>query len=139
MKNLYTSTLLFFVFTAIHAQDITLQLDKYLSKPNTFNGTALVVHHGKVLLHKGYGHMNKVQSNLNDTATIYRIGSITKPFTATVIMKLVENGLLNVDDKLSKYLPNYPEGESITIAQLLSHNSGVKEYLAVKGIQDLAD
>jgi CubicO group peptidase (beta-lactamase class C family) len=139
MKKLCSTFSLIILFFYVQAQDISKKLDLYLSKPGTFNGTALVVYKGNVLLFKGYGYKNKDQGTLNDTSTIFRIGSLSKPFTATVIMYLDERGLLNVHDPVSKYIPGYPQGDSISIEQLLIHNSGIKEYLGVKAIQQLPD
>lgn len=58
-----------------------------------------------------------------------RIGSITKTFTATVILQLVDEGKLTLDDKLSKYFPNYPNSENITIKEILNMTSGIPDYL----------
>ena len=60
--------------------------------------------------------------------SIFQIGSITKQFTATVILKLQEENKLKVTDKLSQYFPDYPKGDSITIEQLLTHTSGIYSY-----------
>jgi CubicO group peptidase (beta-lactamase class C family) len=139
MKKLYSTCHLVILFFYVHAQDISQKLDHYLSRPGTFNGSALVVYKGSILLYKGYGYKNKTLNTLNDTATIFRIGSLSKPFTATVIMRLEQDGLLSLNDPVSKYIPGYPEGDSISIEQLLTHHSGVKEYLAVKAIQKLPD
>ena len=139
MKQLFNTFSLALLFFCAKAQDISQRIDKYLSKSGTFNGTALVVYKGQVLLHKGYGYKNIIQETFNDTTTIFRIGSLSKPFTATVIMRLEQDGRLSVQDPLSKYIPDYPEGDSITIEQLLTHHSGIKEYLAVKAIQELPD
>lgn len=141
MNKLLSTVSLVTLFLGVRAQaqEISLKLDKYLSKPGTFNGTALVVYKGNVILYKGYGYKNKIQGTFNDTVAIFRIGSLSKPFTATVIMRLEQDGRLRVQDPVSKYLPDYPEGDSITIEQLLIHHSGVKEYLAVKAIQQLPD
>jgi CubicO group peptidase (beta-lactamase class C family) len=93
-----------------------------------FNGTVLVSHKGKILLDKGYGLRNAGDKTPNDQHSVYQIGSITKQFTATVIMKLQEEKKLNVSDKLSKYFPGYPKGDSITIEHLLTHTSGIYSY-----------
>jgi CubicO group peptidase (beta-lactamase class C family) len=139
MKKLYAFICLLFLFVYGWAQDITKRLDTYLSKPGVFNGAALVVYKGNVILNKGYGYKDKQKGLLNDSMTIFRIGSLSKPFTAIVVLHLEEKGLLRVQDKLSKFLPDYPGGDSITIEQLLIHRSGVKEYLAVKAVQQLPD
>lgn len=141
MANYITALFLLCSCTSF-SQSIDQQLDSYLSKPikkKNFNGTALVVHQGRILLHKGYGFRNATAHALNDTATIYRIGSVSKPFTAAAILQLAEAGKLSLSDTIGKFLPGYPHGGSITVEQLLTHSSGVKEYLAIKAIQELPD
>src|SRR5690606_30536523 len=58
----------------------------------------------------------------------FRIGSVTKQFTAAAILKLQEEGKLSVDDKLSKYFPDFPRGDEVTLHHLLTHTSGIKSY-----------
>ncbi|RPD39226.1 serine hydrolase domain-containing protein [Chitinophaga barathri] len=98
------------------------------AKLNQFNGTALVASHGKIILQKEYGWRNVVQQAPNDENSIYQAASITKTFTGTLVMKLAEMKKLSLEDKLSKYYPGYPKGDSITIAHLLSHTSGIYNY-----------
>jgi CubicO group peptidase (beta-lactamase class C family) len=93
-----------------------------------FNGSVLVAKNGTVLLNKGYGWRNAADKTSNSEQTIYQLGSITKQFTAAVILKLQEEKKLSVSDKLSKYFPGYPKGDSITIEQLLTHTSGITNY-----------
>ena len=141
-QKFFTGILCLLISLVANAQGITEQLDHYLSttrKKNNFNGTALVVYKGNVLLHKGYGFRNVTAKTLNDTATIYRIGSLSKPFTAAAILQLIEKRALGLKDHIRTFLPSYPRGDSITIEQLLMHSSGVKEYLAIKAIQQLPD
>ncbi|MBO9154584.1 serine hydrolase domain-containing protein [Chitinophaga sp. GCM10012297] len=95
---------------------------------NNFNGTALVALHGKIILQKGYGWRNIEKHIPNDINSIYQAASVTKTFTGTLVMKLAELKKLSLEDKLSKYYPDYPGGDSITIAQLLSHTSGIFNY-----------
>jgi D-alanyl-D-alanine carboxypeptidase len=83
---------------------------------------------GKPLLVRGYGSVNlelKVPTG-NDNA--FRVGSVTKQFTAAALMKLQEEGKLSVDDKLSKYFPNFPRAADISLAQMLHHTSGIHNY-----------
>jgi len=61
--------------------------------------------------------------------TTVRIGSITKQFTASAILKLQEEGKLSVDDKLAKYIPDFPRGDQVTLRELLDHTSGIHDYL----------
>lgn len=93
-----------------------------------FTGTVLVAKQGKIILHKGYGFKNAETQMPNSINTIYQIASLAKQFTAAVVLKLQEQGKLSVQDKLSKYYPDYPHGDKITIHHLLSHTSGVYNY-----------
>src|SRR5687768_14053386 len=107
MHSIFTLLICLSVSCSAFAQALTTKLDNYLSRPakkKHFNGTALVVHHGEILLHKGYGYKNAVAKTLNDTGTIYRIGSLSKPFTAAVILQLAEAGRLSLTDPIGKYL-----------------------------------
>jgi len=83
---------------------------------------------GKILLDKGYGFRNANDKIPNDPTSIFQLGSITKQFTSAIILKLQDEKKLSVQDKLSKYFPKYPKGDSITIEQLLSHTSGIYNY-----------
>jgi len=98
------------------------------AKLNRFNGSALVARNGVILLNKGYGYRNAENKVLNTEQSIFQLGSITKQFTAAVILKLQEEKKLSISDKLSKYFPEYPKGDSITIQQLLTHTSGIYNY-----------
>ena len=83
---------------------------------------------GKVLLDKGYGYRDAATGVLNDEHSIFQLGSVTKQFTSAVILKLQEEHKLSVSDKLSKYFPAYPKGDSITIKELLTHTAGIYNY-----------
>lgn len=125
---LFSTTVLFFTS---FGQDKAEKLDELLRAYNNqsrFNGSVLIIKDGKTLLDKGYGFSNVEENIPNKTNTIFQIGSITKQFTAAVILKLQEENKINVDDKLSKYFPGYPNGDSITIEHLLTHTSGIYSY-----------
>jgi CubicO group peptidase (beta-lactamase class C family) len=98
------------------------------TKGHRFNGAALVAENGTILLDKGYGWQDQMAKTPNTAQSIFQLGSITKQFTSAVVLKLQEEKKLNVKDKLSKYFPAYPKGDSITIEQLLTHTSGVYNY-----------
>jgi CubicO group peptidase (beta-lactamase class C family) len=98
------------------------------SHTNQFNGTVLISQGEKLLLNKGYGFKSIKDSVMNTPETIFQIGSLTKQFTAAAILKLQEDGKLKVQDKVSKYFPGYPKGDSITIEHLLTHTSGIYNY-----------
>ena len=85
-----------------------------------------------VVLARGYG-LADVELDVSATAeTVYRIGSITKQFTSTAIMQLVEWGQISLDDEITKFLPDYPtQGHRVTIHHLLTHTSGIKSYTGI--------
>ncbi len=96
-----------------------------------FNGAVLVSHKGEVIFKKGFGYAILEWDVPNQTDTKFRIASITKPFTALLIMQLVAEGKLDVHEPISTYLPDYSKsnGDKITLHHLLSHTSGtIRDY-----------
>jgi CubicO group peptidase (beta-lactamase class C family) len=92
--------------------------------------TVLVAQDGKLLFSHGYGWADREQKTAAAPDTCFRIGSVTKQFTAAAILKLAGEGKLSVDDHLAKYFPDYPGGEGITLRQMLTHTSGLHNYTA---------
>lgn len=88
-------------------------------------GSVLIARHGEVLLAKGYGLANREDSIPNSAATRFRLGSVSKQFTAAAILILEQQGLLSTEDPVSKFYPDYPNGDKITIHHLLTHTSGI--------------
>jgi CubicO group peptidase (beta-lactamase class C family) len=114
-----------------HAQTKTENINELLRTYHAlgqFNGNALVLEGGKVILQSGYGYQNVDDKTLHYPKTIFQIGSVTKQFTATIILKLAQQGKLKLTDKLSKYYPAFIKADSISIHHLLSHTSGVYNY-----------
>jgi CubicO group peptidase (beta-lactamase class C family) len=105
------------------------------NKYRIFNGSVLVAEKGKVIYKKGFGLANMEWNIPNTPETRFRLGSITKQFTATLILQLVEQGKLKLDGKLSDYLPDYRKdvGEKVTLHQLLNHTSGIPSYTSLPG------
>jgi D-alanyl-D-alanine carboxypeptidase len=99
-------------------------------KEQSIPGVSIAVARGgRTLVAKGYGLANVELDVKTSPSTVYRIGSLTKQFTAAAVMRLVEAGRLSLDDPIEKYLPDYPvEGRRITIRHLLTHTSGIKSY-----------
>ncbi len=97
-------------------------------KVKDFNGTVLVMQKGKEIYKKAFGMADREWNVPNTVDTKFRIGSVTKQFTAACILQLAEHGKLSTDDKLTKYIPEYPKGDSITIHMLLNHTSGITNY-----------
>jgi len=95
----------------------------------SFMGTVLVVKDGKTLINSGYGSADLEWNVPDSPATKFRLGSVTKQFTAASILLLQERGKLNIDDPVSKYLPDAPAAWSkITIYNLLTHTSGIPSF-----------
>jgi CubicO group peptidase (beta-lactamase class C family) len=121
--------------------NITEKINSYLIsavEANKFNGVALIAQEGKVIFHKAYGWRNFETHSYNDTLTIFPILSITKSFTAMVILKLQEQNKLKVSDKLNKYLPAFPNADKITIENLITHTSGIFNFTDDIGEEDSA-
>ena len=74
----------------------------------------------------------------NSSATEYRIGSISKPITALIILQLNERKLLALTHTLSQYVPGIPQGDSITIENLLNHTSGIPSITSLSGFRRFA-
>ncbi len=108
--------------------DLEAKVDAYVRpylEIKGFSGAILIASKGRVLLRKGYGMANYELDAPNTPETKFHLASISKSFTAAAILILEERGLLSVSDPLSKYIPDYPEGDKITIHHLLIHTSGV--------------
>ncbi len=100
-----------------------------LIKVNDPGVAVLVAQNGKIIFEKGYGLADVARRVPVSPQTIFRIGSVTKQFTATAILKLQEEGRLSVDDKLSKYIPDFPRGDEVTLRELMNHTSGIHDYV----------
>ncbi len=100
---------------------------------NAFMGTVLVVDGDRVLLNKGYGMADLEWGNANAPEVKFRLGSLTKQFTATLVLLLQQDGKLKIEDPVSKYLPDAPKTwEKITLAELLGHTSGIPSFTGMK-------
>lgn len=116
--------------------DVAGALDEVMSKayPADEPGAAvIVVRDGKTLLRKGYGMADMELGVRVEPDMVFRLGSITKQFTAVAIMMLAEQGKLALTDDVTKFLPDYPTGgKAITVEHLLTHTSGIKSYTSMK-------
>lgn len=94
----------------------------------------LVMDDGKIVYAAGRGLADVAGKKAISPDTVFRLGSITKQFTAALVLQLVEEGKLSLADPLSKFLPDYPApGASATVAQLLNHTSGIPSYTGIPG------
>jgi CubicO group peptidase (beta-lactamase class C family) len=100
---------------------------------NAFMGSVLVVDGDQVLLDKAYG-MAVLEWNISNTPdTKFRLGSVTKQFTAALVLLMQQEGKLNINDPVSKYLPDTPKAwDKITVANLLGHTSGIPNFTSFK-------
>ena len=121
----------------VSSNDTCKLIDGYLSKLSNdkkFSGGLLIVKDGKKIFDKGYGWADIERKIPFTPSTLASMGSITKAFTATAIMKLVEQNKISLNDKLIKYFPDVPADKAdITIHQLLTHSSGFHEFLKQDG------
>lgn len=140
MKPLISTIFFAFAFAGsiqVIAQDIDLrdkqeQVDKLFEC--TVNGSApgatvIVIQQGQILYKKGYGLADIEQNKPNTAETVFRLGSMTKSFTAMAILQLYDKGLLQIDDYVDKYLPETSNGNKVKIKHLLTHTSGMTESL----------
>jgi CubicO group peptidase (beta-lactamase class C family) len=115
--------------TTVSNQELTARVDEYVNnlvRQNRFSGAVLLARDGKVVLSKGYGMANLEDAAPNTPQTKFRLGSITKQFTAVAILMLQERGKLNVQDSVCKYVENCPQAwQPVTIHHLLTHTSGI--------------
>jgi CubicO group peptidase (beta-lactamase class C family) len=123
---------LFCLCSLVPAQDIAEKVDEYIQahmKMGQFNGSVLVARDGKVLVSKGYGMANIELEVPNTPRTKFRLGSITKQFTAMAIAQLAERGKLSLDDLARKYVPDaHQSWDKVTIRHLLTHTSGIPSF-----------
>ncbi|WP_343630806.1 serine hydrolase domain-containing protein [Roseateles sp.] len=97
-------------------------------------GVVVLVARGDQLLYQGGRGMASIELGVPIATDMrFRIGSVTKQFASATLLKLIDQGRAKLDDPLSKYLPDYPKGEGITLRQLLNHTSGVKSYTGIRG------
>ncbi len=119
------------------AQQIAVKVDEYLNaavRLDRFSGSVLVARDGSPVVSKGYGMANYEWDIPNTPQTAFRLGSLTKQFTAMAIMILLERGKLNVGDSICKYLSDCPAvWQPITIRNLLMHTSGIPNYTSFPG------
>ncbi|MFD2824645.1 serine hydrolase domain-containing protein [Lacinutrix iliipiscaria] len=126
----------------IHSQHLEAHIDSVLvnvfKDKNGPGGVFLVAKNGKLNYRKAFGKSN-IELDVDMVPdNVFQIGSMTKQFTAIAIMMLEEQGKLNVNDVVSKFIPDYPNGNNITLHHLLTHTSGIKDFTKMKSIMSIA-
>lgn len=103
-----------------------------------FSGTVLVAREGKILYENAFGLANREWNVPNDLQTKFEIGSMTKQFTALLVLQFVNEGKISLDGHISDYLPYYRKdtGMRVSVRELLDHTSGIPDFLRVLGFLD---
>ena len=116
-----------------YAREADALIQPYI-KADAFSGTVLAAKDGKILFQKAYGLADREWNVANTLDTKFRLGSITKQFTAAAILQLAEQGKLSIDDSISKYYTDAPASwAKVTIKHLLTHMSGIPSYTDIPG------
>ncbi|WP_421418453.1 serine hydrolase [Pseudoalteromonas lipolytica] len=130
------------IFTSLaRSQDMQTEMAHFIQgfhDYKQFNGNVLVAKDGKVLFEKSYGYANFEWDIEHSEKSKFRIGSITKQFTAMLILQLAQQGKLKLDEPLATYLPDYRQdiAAKITLRQILNHTSGLSNYTQLKTFRD---
>jgi D-alanyl-D-alanine carboxypeptidase len=139
-RSRWTATLFLLALLAPDASAqpaLASQLDAVMTGvfvPDQPGAAAIVVKDGKVVYRKAIGMASMELGVPLQPDTVFRLGSITKQFTAAAVMLLVEDGKVALTDPIEKYLPGYPtQGHVITVEHLLTHTSGIQSYTSIPG------
>jgi CubicO group peptidase (beta-lactamase class C family) len=139
---LFVSLFIYGVSNEVSAQSLEARIDslilKKFSDKNGPGGTFMVAHQGKAVYQKAFGKANLELGVDMTPENVFQLGSMTKQFTAIAVLILEEQGKLNIDDPISKYIPDYPGGNKITLHHLLTHTSGIKDFTKIKSLPDIA-
>lgn len=139
IKMKLIAVLLMAAFTGkASAQSLEEKMHQYISSyqgVSAFSGVVLVSSDDSILFQRAYAMANYEWNIPNTLNTKFRIASLSKSFTAALVMQMVEQNRIRLDATISEYMPDYPSSykDSITIRQLLTHTSGIPHYDAVRG------
>ena len=125
---------------AARLREIETLLDRAVAA-DTFSGAVLIARGGTPVFKKAYGMANQEQRAANRVDTKFNLGSMNKMFTAVAVAQLAERGKLSFDDPLIKHLPDYPNPEvaaKVTVHQLLTHTSGLGNYMTSGWVENRA-
>lgn len=129
--------------TVIVEGDIARQIDNVFTasfKADEPGAAVIVVKDGKTVLRKGYGMADTEKKVPIQPGDVFRLGSMTKQFTAVAILMLEEEGKLSVKDEITRFIPDYPtQGKKITVEHLLTHTSGIKSYTDMMGFRSIVN
>ncbi|MGC4035846.1 MAG: serine hydrolase domain-containing protein [Chitinophagaceae bacterium] len=129
MKKAFLLCFISIWYLQMQAQNTVERLDSLFTAPGNFehlNGSVLIAESGKVIYQRSFGFSNIQEKKLNTATSSFNIASLTKTFTSTAVLQVVERGKLRLDDNYQKYFPSFPYAE-ITIRNLLTHTSGLTD------------
>lgn len=129
-KQLQTIVLFLLTSLSATAQSNRVRIDRLLKAYvaiHQYNGSALVMQDGKIVYEKSFGYRNAAERSPITKNSVFPIASLTKPFTALIILRLAEENKLSINNAVSKYIPDFPRGNEIRIQHLLTHTSGLYE------------
>jgi len=119
--------------------DKALLADRWIQRsiePGDAGVSVLVSENGKIIYHKAFGMADVVAGRPLTANSSFRIGSVTKQFTATAILLLVQDGKLSLDQKLSEFYPDVANADRISIRQMLNHTAGIRSYTESDGFME---
>src|SRR4030095_337865 len=139
---IFASTLLLsLVSTGFAQSDKSAKIDKFITPfadAQQFSGVVLASENGKVIYEKAFGIANADYKIPNQINTRIGIASITKQMTSVVLTRLIEANKIAAADKLNKYIPDFPNGDKITIEMLARHRSGIPHRVMPPELESVA-
>lgn len=142
MKKLLLSLSFILLTHLLYAQSFAEKVDNIIK--TEFNekdgpgGVFLISKKGKPIYEKAFGLANLELNVGLQPNSVFQIGSMTKQFTAVAVLLLEQEGKLNTSDYISTYIPDYPNGNKISIHHFLTHTSGIKDFTKTKGLSEIA-
>jgi CubicO group peptidase (beta-lactamase class C family) len=126
----------------LNAQNLESKIDSIIKTEFNDNhgpgGVFMISKKGKVIYKKAFGKANLELDVNATTENVFQLGSMTKQFTAVSILMLEDQEKLKTSDAIVKYVPEYPNGDHITIHHLLTHTSGIKDFTKMKSLNEIA-
>lgn len=146
LNQIYALIILAIIISAplniVSAQSLGAKIDSLVltvfNDKNGPGGVFLVAQHGRTIYQKAFGKSNLELGVDLTPENVFQLGSMTKQFTAIAVLMLEEQGKLGIGERVSKYIPDYPSGDKITIHHLLTHTSGIKDFTRMKSLSGIA-
>ena len=140
LKSIASIAITLFLFTyPLKAQNLESKIDSIIktefNDDNGPGGVFMISQKGKVVYKKAFGKANLELDVDAKPDNVFQLGSMTKQFTAVAILILEDQQKLKTSDAIVKYVPEYPNGENITIHHLLTHTSGIKDFTKMKSLK----